>query len=326
MTTRRKFPGTLAGGLLSAPRAAGAQQVGKLPRIGVLTAGDPSYRTLLSDTIGQALGERGYVEGQSIALEHRIGAIEQLPDFAAELVRFRVDAIVAIGTPAVLAAKQATSTIPIVIAWVADPVGRGFVASLARPGGNVTGVSWTAEVYPKGFQLLKETVPRVSRVAVLMDPENPSHAHIKNGLDVASKVLGVKVERIEVRTAADLDGVFATALRQRADALFELPLERLGFPDHRRIIEFAIKNRMPMLMSAKEHVKAGALMSYAPNLGDHLRRTGFYIDKILKGAKPADLPVEQPMTFELVINLKTAKALGLTIPPSVLGRADEVLQ
>jgi len=261
-----------------------------------------------------------------MALEYRKGATDQPPDLAAELVRLKVDAIVTVGTPAALAAKQATSTIPIVMTIVGDPVGSGLVASLARPGGNVTGLSLFApELFAKGLELLRETVPRVSRVAVLMDPTNRAHVAVKNDLDRAAKVMGVKVQRIDVRTVADLDGAFAAALRQRADAFFVFPL-RIPAADIQRILEFAVKNRMPTFMSTKVGVKAGGLMSYGPNWVDQVRRAGIYIDKILKGAKPADLPVEQPMRFELVINLKTAKALGLTIPPSVLIRADEVIR
>jgi len=209
---------------------------------------------------------------------------------------------------------------------VADPVASGLVASLARPGGNVTGLSLFApEIFPKALELLKEAVPRVSRVTVLMDPSNPTHPALKDDLDAAAKVLGVKVQRIDVRSGADLDGAFATALRQRADAFFVFPL-RTAPPDSQRIIEFAVKNRMPTLMPFKPWVEAGGLMCYGANWRDQVRRAGIYIDKILKGAKPADLPVEQPTMFELVINLRTAKALGLTIPQSVLMRADQVIQ
>ncbi len=324
--SRVGFIVTLILGILAAPFAAAAQQAGKVPRIGYLSSADPAGDVAITDALRQGLRERGYVEGQSIALEYRNGTTDHLPDLAAELVRLKVDAIVALGTPAALAAKQATSTIAIVITVVSDPVGSGLVASLARPGGNVTGPSWFAPaVFPKGLELLKETVPGVSRVAVLMDPENPSHVPLKNELDVAAKVLRMNVQRIDVRTGADLDGAFATALGQRADALFVFPL-RIALPDARRIGEFAVKNRMPTLMSGKPGVEAGGLMSYGPNWQDQLRHAGIYIDKILKGAKPADLPVEQPTKFELVINLKTAKALGLTIPPSVLVRTDEVIQ
>jgi putative ABC transport system substrate-binding protein len=316
----------LALGLFWAPLAGDAQQPSKVPRIGYLSWGDPAAGVGLADALRQGLRERGYVEGQSIALESRHGTMDRLPDLAAELVRLKVDAIVTVATPAALAAKQATSTIPIVMTLVGDPVGSGLVASLARPGGNVTGLSLFApEVFPKGLELLKETVPRVSRVAVLMDPTNSSQVALRNELDIAAKVLGVKVQRIDVRTGADLDGAFAASLRQRADALFVFPL-RTASPDAQRILEFAVKNRMPTFMSFRRGVEAGGLMSYGPNWRDLVRRAGIYIDKILKGAKPADLPVEQPTKFELVINMKTAKALGLTIPPSVLVRADQVIE
>ncbi len=314
---------TLGLGILLAPLAADAQQPGKVPRIGYLSWADPATRRMLADAFFQGLRERGYVEGQSIAIEYRHGTMDQLPDLAAELVRLKVDAIAAVGTPAALAAKQATSTIPIVITLAGDPVSSGLVTSLARPGGNVTGLSLLApEVFAKGLELLKETVPRVSRVAVLMDPTNPAHVALKNEVDAAANVLGVKVQRIDVRTGADLDGAFAASLRQRADAFYVFPLRIAP----QRIVEFATKNRVPTLMSTKEDLEAGGLMSYGANFRDQVRLTGIYIDKILKGAKPADLPVEQPTKFELVINLKTAKALGLTIPPSVLIRADQLIE
>jgi ABC-type uncharacterized transport system substrate-binding protein len=311
--------------LLAAPLAAAAQQSGKVPRIGFLSWAGPGGQ-VLANAFLQGLRERGYVEGRSLTIEYRDGTMDRLPGLAAELVRLKVDAIVAVGTPVALAAKRATSTIPIVMMVVADPVGSGLVAGLARPGGNVTGPSMFApEVFPKELELLKEAVPGVSRVAVLMDPTNPSHVPLKNELDVAAKVLGMTVQRIDVRTVTDLDGAFATALRERADAFFLFPL-RVAPPDWRRILEFAVKNRMPTLMLRKEDVEAGGLMSYGPNFRDHLRSAGIYVDKILKGAKPGDLPVEQPTKFELVINLKTAKALGLTIPRSILSVADQVIQ
>ncbi len=198
-----------------------------------------------------------------------------------------------------------------------------LVTSLARPGGNVTGLSVLAPVSAKGLELLKEIIPRVSRVAVLMDPTNPAQVFLKNEVDAAANVLRVKVQRLDIRTGADLDGAFAAARRERAEAFLVFPLQPPGL---QRIVEFAVKNRVPTLMSFKEGVEAGGLMSYGANFPDEVRRTGIYIDKILKGAKPGDLPVEQPTKFELVINLKTAKALGLTIPQSVLIRADEVIQ
>jgi putative ABC transport system substrate-binding protein len=310
---------------LATPLAAAAQQASKVPRIGFLSWAGPGGKGL-ADAFLQGLRERGYVEGRSLAVEYRDGTMDRLPDLAAELVRLKVDAIVAAGTPAAIAAKQATSTIPIVMMVVADPVGSGLVASLARTGGNVTGPSMFApEVFPKELELLKEAVPGVSRVAVLMDPTNPSHVPLKSELDGAAKVLGMNVQRIDVKSGTDLDGAFAAASREHVDALFVFPL-RVASPDSRRILEFALKNRMATLMWTKEGVEAGGLMSYGPNFRDHLRRAGIYLDKILKGTKPADLPVEQPTKFELVINLKTARALGLTIPRSLLSIADEVIQ
>jgi ABC-type uncharacterized transport system substrate-binding protein len=326
---RRTFLAGTGAVLLAAPLAAEAQG-GKIPRIGYLGWAPPTTTPAsqgdIKDAFLKGLRERGYVEGQSIAIEYRFGTMDQLADLAAELVRLRVDAILAVATPAARAAKQATSTIPIVMVVVGDPVGGGLVASLGRPGGNVTGPSWlSSEVFPKALELLKEAVPRVSRVAMLMDPTNAAQLASKNDLDVAARGLRLTLQRIDVRTGADLDGAFAAALRQRADAFYRLPL-LIAPADSQRILEFAVKNRMPTLVFSKESVEAGGLMSYGPNLRDHSRHAAYYIDKILKGAKPADLPVEQPTKFELVINLKTAKALGFTIPPSVLGRADEVIQ
>jgi ABC-type uncharacterized transport system substrate-binding protein len=330
VTDRRSFIGAVMLGLLGARVAAEAQQAGKMPRIGYLSwappIATPASRGDIEGAFLEGLRERGYVEGQSIAIEYRYGAMDQLADLAAELVRLRVDAILAVGTPAASAAKRATSTIPIVMTVVADPVGSGLVASLGRPGENVTGPSMLSpEVFPKALELLKEAVPRASRVAVLMDPTNAAHLALKNHLDVAARVLRVTLQRIDVRTGADLDGAFAAALSQRSDAFYLFPLP-IAPPGAQRIREFAVKNRMPTLMFFKDSVEAGGLMSYGPNLRDHNRHAAVYIDKILKGAKPADLPVEQPTKFELVINLKTAKALGLTIPQSLLLRADEVIQ
>jgi ABC-type uncharacterized transport system substrate-binding protein len=326
MITRRAFLGTLGGGLLAAPLAAEAQQAGKVYRIGYLSWGKAGSDVVYADALKQGLRERGYMEGQSIAIEYRYGPMDRLPDLAAELVRLKVDTIVTVAAPAALAAKQATSTIPIVMALVGDPVASGLVASLARPGGNLTGLSLFApEVFPKALELLKEAVPRVTRVAVLLDPTNSGQIALKRELDAAAKVLRVKVQYIDVRAGADLDGAFATALRQRANAVYVFPL-RIAPSDVRRITEFAVKNRMPTLTISKRLVEEGILMSYGANYVDLFRRAGIFVGKILKGARPADLPVEQPTNFELVINLKTAKALGLTIPQSVLGRADEVIQ
>lgn len=303
-----------------------AQQPAKVPRIGYLSWASPSLHKVLTVGFLQGLRERGYVEGQSIVIEDRRGATGQLPDLAAELVRLKVDVIATVGTPAALAAKRATSTIPIVITLVTDPVDSGLVPSLARPGGNITGLSMLApEVFAKALELLKQAAPRISSVAVLMDPTNHGHIVNKKQIDAAGNALGVNVQRIDVQTSADIDRAVAAAPGQHADAFYVFPL-RISDTDWQRIIEFGRRNRVPTLVSNKDHVEVGALMSYGLDFVDQVRRTGVYIDKILKGAKPADLPLERPTKFELMINMKTAKALGLTIPPTVLLRADRVIE
>ena len=279
----------------------------------------------------RGLRELGWIEGQNIAAEYRWGASreDQLPAFAAELVRLKVDIIVASSTPAAQAAKQATTTIPIVITFVADPVGSGLVASLARPGGNITGVSTLAAgLVAKRLELLKAVVPGVKRVAVLWQPgvfgENAMRS-MREETEVAARALGVQAQFIEARRSDDLDRAFATMRDARLGALLVFP-SPMFFEAGGRIAEHAAKSRLPAVYPWREGPEAGSLMSYATNFPDMYRRTATYVDKILKGAKPADLPIEQPTRFELVLNLKTAKALGLTIPQSVLQRTDEVLR
>ena len=326
---RRTFIGTVAGGLLAAPLTASAQQASKVYRIGYLSHFGCPLRPESMGPFRQGLRELGYVEGQNLIIECRgaPGAADRLPGLAAELVRLKVDVLVAAGTRSALAAKQATKTIPIVMVYVGDPVGSGLVTSLARPGGNVTGLSvLTPDMAPKALEILKEAAPSVSRVAVWMDPTNPGDTFADKQMDAAAKMLGVRLERVDVRTAADLDAAFAAAVRQREEALFvyALPIPLL---DVQRIAQFAIKNRLPtMAILLPQNVREGLLMSYGPNQAEPYRRAGTYIDKILKGARPADLPIQEPTQFELVINLKTAKALGLTIPPSLLQRADQVIE
>ena len=324
---RRAF---LAGAIAfsAAPLTVSAQQASKVYRIGYLTYLGCPLRPEIMASFRQGLRELGYVEGQNIIIECRgaPGAPDRLPGFVAELVRLKVDVLVAQGTASALAAKQATKTIPIVMVYVGDPVGSGLVTSLARPGGNVTGLSvLTPDMVPKALEILKEAAPSVSRVAVWIDPTQPGQTLADKQMDAAAKVLGVRPERVDVRAAANLDAAFAAALRRREEALFVYPLP-LAPVDYQRIVQFAIKNQLPTIAIIPQQAREGMLMSYGPNQADSYRRVGTYIDKILKGAKPADLPVEQPTKFELVINLKTAKALGLTIPPSLLGRADEVIQ
>jgi putative tryptophan/tyrosine transport system substrate-binding protein len=327
---RREFIGTLAGGLLAAPLAAEAQQATKVPRIGYL-ANNLAAAPRLDEALRQGLRDLGYVEGRNVVIEIRDaeGKPERLPALAAELVALKVDVIVAPNTPQALAAKQATRTLPIVFSFVADPVASGLVTSLARPGGNVTGLSsLTPELVGKRLELLTQAVPGVSRVAVLWQPGFQGERTDKDmlkGADVAARALGVRLQFVEAQGPADIDRAFSDMTRARAGALTLLG-STMFITERRRLVDLAAKNRLPAVYARREYVDAGGLMSYGSNIADLFRRTATYVDKILKGAKPADLPVEQPTKFELVINLKTAKALGLTIPPSVLGRADEVIQ
>jgi len=267
----------------------------------------------------------GYVEGQDIIIETRFAGErpERLPGLAAELVRLKVDVIVPMDPPAVWAAKKATGTIPIVMPNGVDPVGAGQVASLARPGGNITGLAMlTRELAGKRLELLKEVVPGVSRVAVLWNPAEPEEVIEWQEAQHAARTLGLQLHSLEVRGADDVDGALSAISKRRVDALYVAVFHRWRKP----VIEFAARNRLPAMGGLRHIVDEGALISYGPNYDDLFRRAATYVDKILKGAKPADLPVEQPTRFELVINLKTAKALGLTIPQSVLIRADEVIQ
>ena len=317
----------LAFALLTVSFAAEAQQPGKVYRIGYLrylACAEPVHFTELR----QGLRELGYAEGHNLVIECRSapGQAELIPDLATELVRLNVDLIVAEGTVSALAAKQATKTIPIVMVYIADPVASGLVPSLGRPGGNVTGSTMLApEIVRKSLQLLKEAVPAISRVTVLIDSSNPGQTLPDRQMAAAAEILGVRPQRADIVTSTDLDKVFAAVLRQRAQALlvYPLPLTPVEF---QRITEFAIKNRLPTVTWHPPYIRAGLLMFYGTNVPEQFRRAGAYIDKILKGAKPADLPVEQPTTFDLIINQRTAKTLGLTIPPSLLVRADQVIE
>jgi putative ABC transport system substrate-binding protein len=326
---RRTFLAGTGAVLLAAPLAADAQQAGKVPRIGFLGTTSPSDRPPLLDAFRQGLRELGWVEGQNIVIDYRFaeGRLDRLPDLAAELVRLKVDIIVSGGTQGVTAAKNATGTIPIVMTTVRDPVGTGLIASLARPGGNVTGVSGSAglEIFGKQLELLKETVPKVRRVAILSNPANLYHPLAIRELNVAARSLGVQLQLLEARGPNDFDGAFAAMATERVGAL--LVLSDAMFNLHRtRLADLAARSRLPAAYGTRESVEAGGLMSYGPSLRDLYRRSATFVDKILKGAKPGDLPVEQPTKFELVINAKTAKALGLTIPQPLLLRADEVIQ
>jgi putative ABC transport system substrate-binding protein len=327
---RRKFIEVVAGGLLAAPLAAEAQQAAQIARIGFLML-NLAPNLHLREAFRQGLRDLGYVEGRNVVIEYRDagGKPERLPALAAELVALKVDVIVAGGTPQVLPAKQLTRTIPIVFASSADPVTDGLVTSLARPGGNVTGLSnLTSELVGKCLEQLKQAVPGVSRVAVLWQPGGLGERTEKDmlkGADVAARALGMRLQVVEARGPADFDRAFSDMTRARAGALTVLQSAMLN-TERRHLVDLAAKNRLPAVYPGREFVDAGGLMSYGPNIADLFRRAATYVDKILKGAKPGDLPVEQPTKFELVINLKTAKALGLTIPPSVLGRADEIIQ
>jgi putative ABC transport system substrate-binding protein len=328
--SRRAFISTLFGGCLAAPLAVEAQQAAKVPRIGYL-ASSLATNPHLPEAFRQGLRDLGYVEGRNLVIEYRDaeGKLERLPALAAELVALKVDVIVAAATRHAVGAKQATTTIPIVFATAVDPVTSGLVTSLARPGGNVTGLSaLIPELVGKCLEQLKQAVPGVSRVAALWQPGGYPERTEKDMLkeaDVAARALGVRLQFVEARGPADFDRAFSDMTRARADALTVLA-SSMFIGERRRIVDLAAKHRLPAVYPVREFVDAGGLMAYGANTADLYRRAATYVDKILKGAKPGDLPVEQPTKFELVINLKGAKALGVTIPPSVLQRADEVIQ
>jgi putative ABC transport system substrate-binding protein len=329
---RRRFLLTSLTGVLAPPLAAEGQQAGKVYRIGYLSAGGPAPLNTPDafKDFKDALRGLGYVEGKNLFIDYRFaeGRFDRLPDLAAELVRLKVDIIVTIPTQATAAAKKATETIPIVmISGGVDPVGLGLVASLAHPGGNVTGLSYGAspKIFSKGLELLKEIVPKVRRVAILSNPAGPVQPLIIRELNVAAPSLGVQLQLLEVRGPDEFDGAFATMAKERVGAL--LVVSDSLFNLHRtRLADLAARSRLPAAYGTRDLVDVGGLMSYGPSLRDLSRRAATYVDKILKGAKPGDLPVEQPTKFELVINLKTAKALGLTIPQSLLLRADQVIE
>jgi putative tryptophan/tyrosine transport system substrate-binding protein len=324
---RRAFI-TLAGGLLVAPLAAEAQQAGKVYRVGVLWLNSLQVEPHLHEEFRQGLREFVGVEDRNIVIEFRSadGNADKLPGLVAELLRLKVDVIVADVTPAIRAAKQGTSTVPIVMAIAADPVGSGLVPSLAHPGGNVTGLSlMLPDISAKRLQLLREVLPKVSRVAVLWNPDIPWHTPMLKAIDAALPTLGLQALPISARTPDEFEGVFSTMRKGHVGALFvgDNPVYLI----HRgRLLALAAKHRLPTLFGHREFVLAGGLMSYGPSLADLFRRAAGYVERIRKGAKPVDLPVDQPSKFELVINLKTARALGLTMPPSLLQRADQVIE
>jgi putative ABC transport system substrate-binding protein len=316
----------LTGSLLAAPLAAGAQQTGKIPRIGVLSRA-PSATW---DGFRKGLRELGYTEGRTILIEWRWteGKAERAPELAAELVRLRPDVLVTSGPQPSAAAKAATTTIPIVFIAVADPIKVGLVATIARPGSNITGLATLvgAGFAGKLIELLKEALPQVSRVAVLINPTNAMHQEIvANELPEAAERLRLTLLTVEARAPDALEGAFESAVRSRAGAIIPLG-DPLVFVHRARIAELAAKHRLPAMYLFRESVEAGGLMAYGPSFHDLGRRGASYVDKILKRAKPGDLPVQQPEKFELIINLKTGKALGLMIPPSLLQRADQVIE
>jgi len=320
----------LAVAVLVVPLAGEAQQAASLPRIGFLSAsslsGSRSPRYL--QALRQGLRELGYVEGQNIAIESRWaeGKYDRLPGLAAELVRLKVNVIVTSGTPAIQAAKQATETIPIVMVAAIDPVATGFVASLARPGGNITGMSFMLpELVGKQLEMLKEVLPKVSRVALLGNPANPGNAQQVRHAQDAARALGVRLQPLEARDPSEIDNAFAAITTERAGAVIVL-VDTMLLVHRARIADHAARRRLPTVSGMSDDAEVGGLLAYGPSISDRFRRAATYVDKILKGAKAADLPVEQPTTFELVINLKTAKALGLTIPQSLLQRANQVIQ
>jgi len=319
---RRAFVVGAGAVLLAAPLAAQAQQAEKVSRIGFLFYGASGPSPEL-DAFRQGLRDLGYIEGQNITIEYRFanGQVGRLPELAAELVRLKLDVIVTPGTPASMAVKKVTGTIPIVFAGVADAVGAGLVATFARPGGNITGVTNLSEdLDGKRLELLKETIPNLSRLAHLWNPES-----LKSDVQSAAQGMGLKLHTLEVRSSNTFDSAFQAILKERAQALIISP-SPLFITFETRIVDFSAKNRLPSINQSSSYVEAGGLMSYGLVFGFNFRRAAYFVDKILKGAKPADLPVEQPTKFEFIINLKAAKQIGLTIPPNVLARADRVIK
>ena len=327
MIDRRAFITSLAAGGVLASRSAAAQQAGKVYRVGFLWE-NPAVFPDAIEAFRQGLRDLGYVEGRNLAIEYRWaeGKPERMRELAEELVRLKVDVIIAPSSIYTGAAKRATTTIPIIFMSHADPIGSGHVASLARPGGNITGLSlMMTETSVKGLELFKEAVPGLARAAVVWDPATPSHGPALKAVEVAGPALGLRIQPVAVRSATEFDGAFSTIVRERAGGVLVLSTP-FFIAGAKPLAELAMTHKLPSLFGPRHHVEAGGLMSYSPDRADQWRRGAIYVDKILKGSKPADLPVQQPTKFELVINIKTAKALGLTIPPSLLQRADQVIQ
>ncbi len=318
----------LASFILALVHLAEAQQPAKVPRIGYLAGTGPDAQSARMEAFRQGLRELGYVEGKNIVIDPRYaeGKLDRLPAFAADLVRLKVDVILSAGPTTTRLAKEATVTIPIVMAQDPDPVANGFVASLARPGGNITGLSTLApELSGKQLELLKEIVPRLSRVAVVGESSNPGNAQSLKETELAAAALGVKLQYLDVLDPKDIETVFRTASKGRAEAVVALGSSVLG-SQRTRVVELAVKSRLPAIYNVPDFVQAGGLMTYGVSFIDLYRRAATYVDKILKGAKPGDIPVEQPMKFELIINLKAAKQIGLTIPQWTLMKADKVIK
>jgi putative tryptophan/tyrosine transport system substrate-binding protein len=332
---RRAFISLLGGAAVAWPLAARAQQptgrTGKMPRVGILMPGPAAHSAVTLDPFYRGLHELGYIVGQNLAIEERDGdwKPDRFPALAGELVALKVDMIVAWSTPTARAAKQATKSIPIVAGVMADPVGDELVASLARPGGNVTGTTFLGpELVAKRLQLLRDVVPGLVRVAALLHPHaygEHTMANIVKGIEDAARTLGMQLQLVPADRPDEIASAFSTMVQERSDALIVMPSPML-FGEHQRIVQLAANSRLPGMYQAREFVDAGGLMSYGANLDDLFRRTATYVDKILKGAKPAELPVERPSKFELVINVKTARAMGLTVNRDILLVADELIE
>jgi putative ABC transport system substrate-binding protein len=326
--SKRNFVFALGAIFLAFSSPCEAQQPTKVPRIGVLGVVSTSAAAGRVEAFRQGLRELGYVEGENIVIEYRNaeGQLERLPALAAELVRLKVEIIITRGPPATRSAKEATSTIPIVMAVDIDPVGSGFVASLARPGGNITGLSsLSPEISGKQLELLKEIIPRLARVAVLGTSTIQGNAQALKETQLAAGAFGVQLQYLDIRGPEDIETTFRAASKGRADAVLLLT-SPVTFGQRTQVVDLAAKSRLPAIYFAREFVEDGGLMTYGPSITDLFRRASTFVDKILKGAKPADLPVEQPTKFEFIINLKAAKQIGLTIPPNVLARADRVIK
>jgi len=326
---RRGFIGALAGGLFAAPLVTAAQPTVKVYRIGFLVTATSTETGHLFKALSEGLRELGYVEGRNVVFERRFaeGRQERLPALAAELVRLKADILVTGSNPVIAAVKQATATIPVVMAVSRDPVGAKFIASLARPGGNITGLAndTAPEIIGKNLALLKEAVPRISRVTYLWNPVPPGAEASKNALESAARNLGVAFQSVEVRRHDEFESAFAAMVRERANGIV-VAQDPVTLGSRSQVAVLAARSRLPAVYGVREFAEAGGLRSYGPNIADQFRRAAIYVDKILKGAKPGDLPIEQPTKFELVINLKAAKALGLTLPPSLVQRADQVIE